>query len=229
MGTINRRRCKGLRRQTHTQTTKTCHAFQLSCHLPSNSKWICDLSIDSFSPRLWIKCFNYWCTDVKCPLECCMWCRPLSPGRAASPHPACNPTETPLLLLLLLLPPTPPLLRQTPSCSSQPTSVAAMNGAEARRRRFANRCQQNGLEQHKLSLFFFSFTLLYLRPLPVALAPIFPSKVSANMSRKWSQHEACLVFFMCVSVSSKDIVEFIFGPWSQELWFGSESVVWPFF
>lgn len=51
----------------------------------SNSKWICDLSIDSFSPRLWIKCFNYWCTDVRCPLECCMWCRPLSPGKLLPP------------------------------------------------------------------------------------------------------------------------------------------------
>lgn len=106
------------------------------------------------------------------------------------PPPCLQPNSNPTAVAAAAAPTDPPLLRQTPSCSSQPTSVAAMNGAEARRRRFANRCQQNGLEQHKLSLFFFSFTPLYLRPLPVALAPIFPSKVSANMSRKWSQHEA---------------------------------------
>lgn len=60
----------------------------------SNSKWICDLSIDSFSPRLWIKCFNYWCSDVRCPLECCMWCRPLSPGKLLPP-PRSQPNSTP--------------------------------------------------------------------------------------------------------------------------------------
>lgn len=68
------------------------HVVHFNClTVWSNSKWICDLSIDSFSPRLWIKCFNYWCTDVRCPLECCMWCRPLSPGKLLPPphhHPS---------------------------------------------------------------------------------------------------------------------------------------------
>lgn len=72
----------------------------------SNSKWICDLSIDSYSPRLWIKCFNYSCSDVSCSLECCMWCRPLSPGKATPPptptNPALKPTAPP--------PPLPPCL-----------------------------------------------------------------------------------------------------------------------
>lgn len=70
----------------HTQNTQHRHVVRFNClTVWSNSKWMCDLSIDSFPPRLWIKCFNYWCTDVTCPLECCMWCRPLSPGKLLPP------------------------------------------------------------------------------------------------------------------------------------------------
>jgi len=93
---------------SHTDTHG--HVVHFNClTVWSNSKWICDLSIDSFAPRLWIKCFNYWCTDVRCSLECCMWCRPLSPGKLL-PHPTHNPTAPP---------PPPSLLHHTPSCSSQ--------------------------------------------------------------------------------------------------------------
>lgn len=82
------------RTQTNTQTQHR-HVVHFNCLVIwSNSKWICDLSIDSFSPRLWIKCFNYWCTDVRCPLECCMWCRPLSPGKLLPP-PDSQPNSTP--------------------------------------------------------------------------------------------------------------------------------------
>lgn len=78
--------------ETHTQHR---HFVHFNCHVIwSNSKWTCDLSIDSFFPRLWIKCFNYWCTDVRCLLECCMWCRPLSPGKLLPP-PYSQPNSTP--------------------------------------------------------------------------------------------------------------------------------------
>lgn len=84
---------------TNTRTPRRCVVHINCLTVWSNSKWICDLSIDSFSPRLWIKCFNYWCADVRCPLECCMWCRPLSPGELLpSPLPTlnlpCTPTDT---------------------------------------------------------------------------------------------------------------------------------------
>lgn len=67
----------------HTQHRHVVHFNCLTVW--SNSKWICDLSIDSFSLRLWIKRLNYWCSDVRCLLECCMWCRPLSPGKLLPP------------------------------------------------------------------------------------------------------------------------------------------------
>lgn len=92
---INRIRVNGVT-QTDTQTQHR-HVVHDNClTVWSNSKWICDLSIDFFSPRLWIKCFNYWCTYVRCLLECCMWCRPLSPGKLLPPtHPQPTPTPPP--------------------------------------------------------------------------------------------------------------------------------------
>lgn len=81
---INRKMCKLHHRSTRTHIhthSQHRHVVHFNClTVWSNSKWICNLSIDSFSPRLWIKCFNYWCADVRCPLECCMQCRTLSLG-----------------------------------------------------------------------------------------------------------------------------------------------------
>lgn len=134
---------------THTQHRHVVHFNCLTVW--SNSKWICDLSIDSFSPRLWIKCFNYWCTDVRCPLECCMWCRPLSPGKLLSP-PRSQPNSTP--------PPPPlpsPLPQQTPSCSPlSEHALPGMNGTWTRCRQLADRRQPIGRGFiHKLSLFLY--------------------------------------------------------------------------
>lgn len=78
---------------SHTDTYSNSLCIFICLTVWSNSKWICDLSIDSFAPRLWIKCFNYLWTDVRCSLECCMWCRPLSPGKLLPPP--CSQPSTP--------------------------------------------------------------------------------------------------------------------------------------
>lgn len=76
------------RKRVNDITRRHRHVVHFNCLVVwSNSKRIWDLSIDSFAPRLWIKCFNYLCTDVRCLLECCMWCRPRSP--LPPPLPPC--------------------------------------------------------------------------------------------------------------------------------------------
>lgn len=141
---------------SHTNTnahTQHRHVVHFNClTVWSNSKWICDLSIDSFSPRLWIKCFNYWCTDVRCPLECCMWCRPLSPGKLLPP-PRSQPNSTHYPPLTTA---TTPPLADTLMLPLAEHALPGMNGTWTRCRQLADRRQPFGRSlTHKLSLFLY--------------------------------------------------------------------------